>query len=31
VRFPRILRRREDKKVEEADTLESLKSLLAAP
>nr|WP_315256394.1 ATP-dependent DNA ligase [uncultured Duganella sp.] len=31
VRFPRILRRREDKSVEEADTLESLKSLLAAP
>jgi DNA ligase-1 len=31
VRFPRILRRREDKSVDEADTLESLKSLLAAP
>ncbi|MBV7535764.1 ATP-dependent DNA ligase [Duganella sp. sic0402] len=31
VRFPRILRRREDKTVEEADTLASLKNLLAAP
>jgi DNA ligase-1 len=31
VRFPRILRRREDKTVDEADTLDSLKSLLAAP
>jgi DNA ligase-1 len=31
VRFPRILRRREDKSIDEADTLESLKSLLAAP
>jgi DNA ligase-1 len=31
VRFPRILRRREDKAVEEADTLASLKNLLAAP
>jgi DNA ligase-1 len=30
VRFPRILRRREDKPVEDADTLESLKGLLAA-
>jgi DNA ligase-1 len=30
VRFPRILRRREDKSIDEADTLESLKSLLAA-
>jgi len=29
VRFPRILRRREDKSVEEADTLDSLKGLLA--
>ena len=29
VRFPRILRRREDKTVEEADTLDSLKGLLA--
>jgi len=28
VRFPRILRRREDKRVEEADTLQSLKRLL---
>ncbi|MYM25098.1 ATP-dependent DNA ligase [Duganella sp. FT135W] len=31
VRFPRILRRREDKSIEEADTLASLKNLLAAP
>lgn len=31
VRFPRILRRREDKSVDEADTLALLKSLLAAP
>jgi DNA ligase-1 len=30
VRFPRILRRREDKPVEEADTLDTLKGLLAA-
>lgn len=30
VRFPRILRRRFDKPVEEADTLDSLKGLLAA-
>ncbi|TFW20215.1 ATP-dependent DNA ligase [Duganella callida] len=30
VRFPRILRRREDKSIEEADTLASLKNLLAA-
>ncbi|MBQ5946662.1 ATP-dependent DNA ligase [Massilia sp. ST3] len=30
VRFPRILRRREDKPVEEADTLDILKGLLAA-
>lgn len=29
VRFPRILRRREDKSVEEADTLDMLKGLLA--
>ncbi|GGC73373.1 ATP-dependent DNA ligase [Undibacterium terreum] len=29
VRFPRILRRREDKTIEEADTLDNLKSLLA--
>ena len=31
VRFPRILRRREDKPVEDADTLELLRSLLAPP
>jgi DNA ligase-1 len=31
VRFPRILRRREDKSIDEADTLESLKRLLATP
>ena len=30
VRFPRILRRRQDKTVDEADTLESLRSLLVA-
>jgi DNA ligase 1 len=30
VRFPRILRRREDKPVEDADTLDTLKGLLAA-
>ena len=30
VRFPRILRRREDKTVEQADTLDALKGLLAA-
>ena len=30
VRFPRILRRREDKTVEDADTLDTLKGLLAA-
>jgi DNA ligase-1 len=30
VRFPRILRRRFDKPVEEADTLDSLKGLLGA-
>jgi DNA ligase-1 len=30
VRFPRILRRRDDKRVEDADTLDSLKGLLAA-
>ncbi|GAB3460566.1 ATP-dependent DNA ligase [Massilia terrae] len=30
VRFPRILRRRDDKAVEEADTLDTLKGLLAA-
>ena len=30
VRFPRILRRRDDKPVEEADTLDTLKGLLAA-
>ncbi|MQA41617.1 ATP-dependent DNA ligase [Rugamonas aquatica] len=30
VRFPRILRRREDKSVEEADTLAALKTLLAS-
>ncbi|WP_394778043.1 ATP-dependent DNA ligase [Undibacterium sp.] len=30
VRFPRILRRREDKTIEEADTLDNLKALLAA-
>ncbi|MFZ6657193.1 ATP-dependent DNA ligase [Undibacterium sp. TJN19] len=29
VRFPRILRRREDKQIEEANTLEDLKNLLA--
>jgi DNA ligase-1 len=31
VRFPRILRQRQDKSIEEADTLDVLKSLLAAP
>ena len=31
VRFPRILRWRRDKKVEEADTLDALKSLLSTP
>ena len=31
VRFPRILRRREDKSIEDADTLAALKGLLAAP
>jgi DNA ligase-1 len=30
VRFPRILRRRDDKPVDEADTLDTLKGLLAA-
>ena len=30
VRFPRILRRRDDKPIEEADTLDTLKGLLAA-
>ena len=30
VRFPRILRRREDKTVEQADTLDTLEGLLAA-
>jgi DNA ligase-1 len=30
VRFPRILRRREDKPVEDADTLDTLKGLLAS-
>ncbi|OEZ63340.1 ATP-dependent DNA ligase [Duganella sp. HH105] len=30
VRFPRILRRREDKSIEEADTLDALKTLLAS-
>ena len=30
VRFPRILRKRDDKSVEEADTLDTLKGLLAA-
>jgi DNA ligase-1 len=30
VRFPRILRRRDDKPVEEADTLDTLKGLLEA-
>ncbi|MFM9434094.1 DNA ligase 1 [Janthinobacterium sp. CG_23.3] len=31
VRFPRILRRRDDKSVDDADTLDALKGLLAAP
>ena len=31
VRFPRILRQRQDKTVEQADTLDALKSLLVAP
>jgi ATP-dependent DNA ligase len=31
VRFPRILRWRRDKKIEEADTIETLKSLLLTP
>jgi DNA ligase-1 len=31
VRFPRILRRRSDKKAQEADTIETLNSLLLAP
>jgi DNA ligase-1 len=31
VRFPRILRRRDDKPVEEADTLDTLKGLLEGP
>jgi DNA ligase-1 len=31
VRFPRILRRRDDKRIEDADTLDTLKGLLAAP
>ncbi|MET0322548.1 MAG: ATP-dependent DNA ligase [Duganella sp.] len=31
VRFPRILRQRTDKSVDEADTLDTLKSLLVAP
>ncbi|HEV7816406.1 MAG TPA: ATP-dependent DNA ligase, partial [Janthinobacterium sp.] len=31
VRFPRILRRRDDKHIEDADTLDALKGLLAAP
>lgn len=30
VRFPRILRKRDDKKIDEADTLDTLKGLLAA-
>jgi len=30
VRFPRILRRRDDKSIADADTLTSLKNLLAA-
>ena len=31
VRFPRILRWRRDKKAQEADTIETLKSLLSTP
>ncbi len=31
VRFPRILRRRDDKSIDDADTLDALKGLLAAP
>ena len=31
VRFPRILRQRQDKTVDQADTLDALKSLLVAP
>jgi DNA ligase-1 len=31
VRFPRIVRWRRDKKIEEADTIETLKSLLSTP
>jgi len=31
VRFPRILRRRDDKRIEEADTLAALRALLVAP
>jgi DNA ligase-1 len=31
VRFPRIVRWRRDKKIEEADTIEMLKSLLSTP
>ena len=31
VRFPRILRWRRDKKAQEADTIEALKSLLSTP
>ena len=31
VRFPRIVRRRSDKKVEEADTIDTLKSQLSKP
>ena len=31
VRFPRVLRWRRDKKAQEADTIETLKSLLSTP